>query len=89
MLIALIARDKPGALHIRQDTREAHLAYIHETGVVSQAGPLLDQAGRMTGSLVILDVPDMDSARSWADNDPYARAGLFDSVELLPWKKVI
>lgn len=89
MLIALIARDKPGALQTRLDNREAHLAYIKETGVVSQGGPLLDDDGGMIGSLVILDVEDMAAARAWADNDPYAAAGLFDSVELIPWKKVI
>ena len=89
MLIALIARDKPGALQTRTDNREKHLAYIKETGVVSQAGPLLDEGGEMCGSLVILDVEDMSTAEGWAENDPYAKAGLFESVELIPWKKVI
>ncbi len=89
MLIALIARDKPGALQTRLDTREAHVAYLKETGVVSQAGPLLDEAGVMIGSLVILDVADMAAARDWAENDPYAKAGLFAGVELIAWKKVI
>ena len=88
MLIALIARDKPGALQTRLDNRSAHLAYIEETGVVSQAGPLLD-GDAMIGSLVVLDVEDLAVAQSWADNDPYAKAGLFQSVELIPWKKVI
>ena len=89
MLIALIARDKPGALQTRLDNREAHIAYLKDTGVVSQAGPLLGEDEAMIGSLVILDVPDMDAARAWAENDPYAKAGLFASVELIPWKKVI
>ena len=89
MLIALIARDKPGALQTRLDNRDAHIAYLKETGVVSQAGPLLDETGAMTGSLVILDVETLQQARNWAENDPYAKAGLFDSVELIPWKKVI
>lgn len=89
MLIALIAKDKPGALQTRMDNRAAHLAYIEETGVVAQAGPLLTEDGDMCGSLVILDVEDLAAAQSWADNDPYARAGLFQSVELTAWKKVI
>jgi uncharacterized protein YciI len=89
MLIALIARDKPGALDIRKANRESHLAYIDATGVVNQAGPLLDDAEQMMGSLVILDVADMAAAQDWADNDPYAKAGLFESVELIPWKRVI
>jgi uncharacterized protein YciI len=89
MLIALIARDKPAALNIRKANRDAHLAYLKATGVVSQAGPLLDEGGEMTGSLVVLDVEDMAAAQAWASDDPYAKAGLFDSVELIPWKKVI
>ena len=89
MLIALIAKDKQGALQTRKDNREAHLAYIESTGVVNMAGPLLDDVGEMCGSLVILDVADMDAAQGWADGDPYAKAGLFDSVELSAWKKVI
>ncbi|QFT74673.1 YciI family protein [Ruegeria sp. THAF33] len=88
MLIALIARDKPDALQTRLDNRSAHLAYIEETGVVSQAGPLLN-GDAMIGSLIILDVEDPAAAQSWADGDPYAKAGLFQSVELIPWKKVI
>ncbi|SFT96470.1 YciI family protein [Sedimentitalea nanhaiensis] len=89
MLIALTARDKPGALQTRKDNRAAHLAYIEDTGVVSQAGPLLDEAEQMIGSLVILDVPNMQAAQAWAENDPYAKAGLFQSVDLVAWKKVI
>lgn len=89
MLIVLMARDKPGALQTRLDTREAHLAYIKETGVVTQAGPLLDEGGEMAGSLVVLDVPDMQAAEDWAENDPYAKAGLFAEVKLIAWKKVI
>ncbi|SMX32612.1 YciI family protein [Maliponia aquimaris] len=89
MLIALIAHDKPGALQIRKDTRDAHLDYIKATGVVAQAGPLLDDAGEMKGSLIILDVTDIAAAQDWAANDPYAKAGLFDSVTLTAWKRVI
>lgn len=89
MLIALIARDKPGALQIRLDNRDKHVAYLKGSGEVSQAGPLLDADGGMIGSLVILDVEDMAEAEAWADKDPYKAADLFESVELMPWNKVI
>lgn len=89
MFIALMARDKAGALQTRLDNREAHIAYLKDTGVVAQAGPLLDDAGEMCGSLVILDVEDMAAAQTWADNDPYAQAGLFETVTLTAWKRVI
>ncbi|MCC5984801.1 MAG: YciI family protein [Rhodobacteraceae bacterium] len=85
----MLCRDKPGHLQLRQDTREAHLAYIAHTGVVEQAGPLLDADAQMCGSLLILDVPDIDAARAWGAGDPYFQAGLFESVHVERWKKVI
>ncbi|MHA6346012.1 YciI family protein [Roseivivax sp. CAU 1761] len=88
MLVALIARDKPGALEIRKANRDAHLAYIRDTGQVAQAGPLIEN-GEMTGSLIVLDVPDMAAAEDWAAGDPYRAADLFRSVELIEWKKVV
>ncbi|MFU1477950.1 YciI family protein [Roseovarius sp. C7] len=89
MLIALIGRDKPGALQVRLDNRADHVAYLKGSGAVSQAGPLLDDAGEMCGSLVVLDVADVAAAEAWAADDPYAKAGLFASVELIAWNKVI
>ena len=89
MRVALMTRDKPGALQIRLDTREAHLAYIRETGVVEMAGPFLDEAGQMCGSMIVMDVADLAAARAWAENDPYNKAGLFSDVRIQEWKKVI
>ena len=89
MRFALMTKDKPGALQTRLDNREAHLAYIAETGVVEMAGPVLDDEGQMCGSLIVLEVEDMAAAQAWAENDPYAKAGLFSDVILRTWKKVI
>ncbi len=89
MLVCLIAIDKPDALQIRMDNRVAHLAYVAETGVVDLAGPFLDAGGNMCGSLLILNVGNMSEAETWAENDPYAKAGLFQSATLREWKKVI
>ncbi|MFU8824413.1 YciI family protein [Yoonia sp.] len=89
MRFALLAKDKPNALQTRMDNRDAHLAYVAETGVVEIAGPLLDADGQMCGSLIVLDLPDLAAAKEWAANDPYAKAGLFDDVTLSAWKKVI
>lgn len=89
MLFALICDDRPGALETRKANRAAHLDYIRATGVVAQAGPLLDAEGAMAGSLVILDVPDRAAAEAWAAADPYALAGLFARVEIRPWNRVI
>lgn len=89
MLIALIGRDKPGELQTRLDNRDAHVAYLKQSDAVTQAGALLDDAGEMCGSLVVLDVADMAAAERWAEGDPYGKAGLFEKVELIRWNKVI
>ncbi|WP_432448488.1 YciI family protein [Aliiroseovarius marinus] len=89
MLIAIICTDKPGAIETRKANREAHLAYLKDTGVVQQAGPFLDDDGVMCGSLLVLDVDDMAEARTWAENDPYAKAGLFSDVRIQHWNRVI
>lgn len=89
MRVALITKDKDGALQTRLDNRDAHLAYIADTGVVEMAGPFLDDAGTMCGSLIVLEVAALSDAQAWADNDPYNKAGLFQSVTLQAWKKVI
>nr|WP_319948522.1 YciI family protein [uncultured Shimia sp.] len=89
MRIALIAKDKPNSIDIRKANRDAHVAYLKSTDAVEMAGPFLDDAGEMCGSLIILDMPDMAAAQDWAANDPYKKADLFASVDLIPWTKVI
>ena len=89
MRVALICIDKPGHLPIRQENRPAHLEHINASGVVEMAGPFLSQSGEMVGSLVILNVPDLAAAQDWAAQDPYAKAGLFQSVDIREWKKVL
>lgn len=89
MRVALICIDKPGSIEIRKANREAHLAHIAASGVVEMAGPFLSESGEMCGSLVVLEVADVQAARDWAAADPYARAGLFQSVDIREWKKVI
>lgn len=89
MRIALIAKDKPGAIEIRKANRDAHVAYLKSTDAVEMAGPFLDDNGEMCGSLIILDLPDMAAAEAWAAQDPYKAADLFQSVEITAWNKVI
>ena len=43
----------------------------------------------MCGSLLIMEVDSMADAEAFAANDPYAKAGLFESVELIEWKQTV
>ena len=89
MLYAIICLDKPGALEVRKANRDDHLAHIKGAeGAIVQAGPFLDADGEMCGSLLIYE-GELAAAQAWAAADPYAAAGLFQSVDIRPWKKVV
>lgn len=89
MRVALICIDKAGTLPTRLENRVAHLEHIQSAGLAEMAGPFLDLQGQMTGSLIVLDVASMSGAEDWAAADPYAKAGLLDSVTLREWHKVV
>ena len=39
----------------------------------------------MTGSLIVIETDDLDTAKAFAAADPYAKAGLFANVDIRPW----
>jgi hypothetical protein len=86
MLFVLTATDKPNSLTLRMATRPAHFEYAKETGMIRLGGPFLDAKGDMAGSMIIIEAADLDAAKAWAANDPYAKAGLFAATEIRPWK---
>jgi uncharacterized protein len=88
MLFALICNDKPGCLQLRMDTRPEHLVFLESLnakGALALAGPFLDGEGKPNGSLVVVEATDQTAAELIAGQDPYAKAGLFASVEIRPW----
>ncbi|EYR79694.1 YciI-like protein [Shinella sp. 838] len=91
MHFAFLCQDKPGALQVRLDTRPDHLAYLtglNVDGKLAFAGPFLGDDGKPTGSLVVVKAETIEEARQIAENDPYAKAGLFASVEVKAWNWV-
>ncbi len=86
MHFVIMAFDKENSLPLRMKTREAHIAYLKQAGAIRLGGPFLDAKGDMTGSLVILEAADMDAAKAWAANDPYAKAGLFARTDIRAWR---
>ena len=86
----LTCLDKPDALDLRMATREAHLAFIAANrDAIRTAGPFLNDAGQMCGSMLVIEAADQDAAAAWAAADPYAGAGLFESVTLRPWRMAV
>lgn len=91
MIFTLICKDRPGQLEVRLSNRPAHLEYLeglNAEGRLKFAGPFLGEDGKPIGSLVAVETEDAAAARTLADSDPYAKAGLFESVEILPWNWV-
>lgn len=97
MFYAIIAEDRKESLEQRLKARPAHLKRLEalqDEGRLLLAGPhpAIDAedpgpAG-FTGSLVVAEFPDLESARQWADADPYIEAGVYAEVTIKPFKKV-
>ena len=89
-LFALICFDKPGSLDLRMATREAHLAYVGQhRAMLKVAGPLLDEAEGMAGSMFILEAPDRAAVEAFTAADPYSQAGLFGQGEIRGYRASI
>ena len=98
MWYAVIATDAADSLEFRKQARPSHLARIQslmDEGRLLVAGPhpAIDAedpgAAGFTGSLMIVDFPDLQAATAWAESDPYIEAGVFDSVTVKPFRKVL
>jgi len=91
MNFVLYCVDKADHGHVRAENRPAHLDYLKgnlERIVI--AGPTTSEDGSaMTGSVLVIEAADRAEAEAFAAGDPYAKAGLFESVTIKPFKKVI
>jgi len=97
MLYAIIANDIENSLTLRQQARPAHLArlqQLRDEGRLIIAGPFpaIDNedpsVAGFTGSLIVAEFTDLASAQAWAAADPYVEAGVYDSVNIKPFKQV-
>lgn len=90
MLYMLICEDRSDdGLERRTQARPDHLAYLESLGrKVRAAGAMLaDDETTPRGSILIIEAETMEAARAIADADPYAKAGVFDSVKIYPWRQ--
>lgn len=86
-MFVLTCLDKPGALDLRLSVRPDHVAYLEaHRDIMRVAGPLLDDEGNPMGSVLLLEADDKAAAMAFAAQDPYAKAGLFESVTLRAWR---
>lgn len=97
MLYAIISQDVENSLQARLKARPDHLARLQslqDEGRLVLAGPhpAIDsndpgEAG-FSGSLVVAEFDSLQAAQSWADADPYIKAGVYQQVTVKPFKQV-
>ena len=98
MWYVIYSTDRPDSLPARQSARDGHLARLQDLlqeGRLLLAGPrpAIDcedpgPAG-FRGSLVVAAFDTLDEAQAWADADPYVTAGVYESVEVSPFRRVL
>ena len=88
MHFVIHAIDRSDAGSLRQHTRPTHLDYLGGFDVVF-GGPMLDDDGAMCGSLIVVQTEDRAAAEAFAAGDPYALAGLFETVTITAMRPVL
>lgn len=98
MYYAIIGQDVANSLPLRKQVREQHLArltQLKQEGRLLIAGPTpaidSEDPGEsgFTGSLIIAEFSTLEDAKDWANQDPYITAGVYQSVTVKPFKKVL
>jgi hypothetical protein len=88
MLFVIIGYDGPNGATLRPTVRPAHLENLKplvDAGRVVVGGPFTDGSG----SLIVADFESQAAAQAFADSDPYVKQGVFERVEVKPFRKVV
>ena len=98
MLYVIIGEDRPGTLDQRLAARPAHVSRLQDLqadGRLILAGPCpaIDSpdpgpAG-FSGSVIVAEFASLAAAESWAGADPYVAAGVYATVTVKPFRKVL
>ena len=73
----------------------ARLEALRDEGRLLLAGPCPAIDGEdpgpagFSGSVVIAEFASLEDARAWADADPYVDAGVYERVDVRPFRKVL
>lgn len=96
MLYVIYAEDTTDSLEKRNSVRPAHVArlqLLQDEARLILAGPMpaVDSndpgVAGFTGSVIIAEFPSLESARAWAEADPYVAAGVYQQVTVKPFKR--
>ena len=84
------AYDGEGMLDKRMEVRPRHLEGMKALGKqVICAGGLLDDAGRMKGSALVMEFPNRAALDEYLNNEPYVVEGVWQKIEVEPMNVVL
>ena len=89
MPYAIQTVDKPNSAELRAATRPAHLEYLTANQhKLLAAGAIIDDDGTGGhGGILLVDTDDRAEAERFIAEDPFTKAGLFQSVTVVRWRK--
>ena len=84
----MICRHRPDVAALREQTREAHRAHVASGGgglarVLTGSALTQDDAQTPLGHFGVLEAASREAAQAFAEADPYARAGIVESIEIV------
>ena len=88
VIIAFDGTD-PDALNRRLAARPAHLENVGKLkarGQFTEGGALLDDNGKMIGSMMIVSFADKADLDHWMESDPYVAGKVWERVEVMPYR---
>ncbi len=89
MQFIVIGHDLPDALPRRLEVRQKHIDLCNEMkakGTMLYGVALVDDDGKMKGSMVVCDFPDEDALDAYLKEEPYITGKVWGKVEVLPCK---
>ncbi len=91
MQFLLIAYDgtDTGALDRRMKSRPEHLekiAVVKQTGEFLCGGAILDDSGKMIGSMILYEVPDRATLDERLKNEPYIYNKVWEKIDIMPFR---
>ena len=94
MQFLVVTRDgsDEDAIERRQRTRPTHLGSIAplvEGGNVLVGGAILNEAGDMVGSMLLVEFPDRSGVDAWLAADPYVTDGVWREIEVTPFRTAV
>jgi uncharacterized protein YciI len=91
MQFLLLAYDgtDPEAPQRRLKVREEHLfkiSLLKKAGEYLFGGAILDESGKMTGSMIVYDFPDRQSLEERLKDEPYIAGGVWKEIKIKPFR---